>query len=107
MPTDEQISKSAGQMWVDRWTFVKDMNGDGAVTISDVWATVIWIVFAPGDAIILSVMSAAPAVARFLEIDGTWLFSWKSGVLSFFCIFIAFALYGALLDLLERSDWSK
>ena len=50
------------------WAFVADMNGDGVVTISDVWLWFEWLYFYPGDGVVWVVGTALPAAARFLEV---------------------------------------
>jgi hypothetical protein len=54
--------------WLARrsWQFVADMNGNGAVTIRDVWPWMNWLFFLPGDWLILVV--GPTAVGRFLEL---------------------------------------
>jgi len=51
-----------------QWKFVYDMNGDGLITISDVWAWVGWLFYYPGDLVIywtLSVEELAHRIKQF------------------------------------------
>lgn len=74
--------------WEARWYFAADANGDGAVTISDVWEWVLYVFFAPGDLLLLWIMGA-PDLARFLELDASSLQGWGSGFISA-CVWVAF-----------------
>lgn len=49
-----------------RWHWSADMNGDGLITISDVWATLKWLFFYPGDFCIY-VVSQSEGWASFLK----------------------------------------
>jgi hypothetical protein len=65
--------------WKMRWHFVADMNGDGQVTISDVWLWAQWAFDAPGDCFLLVIMLKMQPTATFLEItpqmlSGGWSF---------------------------------
>lgn len=81
----------ANDMWNVRWIFEADMNADRVISISDVWLWMKWIYFAPGDFALLLLMSKAPRLAMFLEIDVFSIFGWLSGMLSaaFFIIVIS------------------
>jgi hypothetical protein len=82
------------QLWQARWHFAADMNGDGVFTISDVWLMAKYVYFAPGDALILSVMAVSPKLATFFEIDAGWLYGWVSSVISGI---IWFWMFGTIL----------
>lgn len=87
------------------WEFVADMNGDGAVTIRDVWPWLQWLYFLPGDAIIAWV--GPTALGRFLELGPGALGGPVSAGLSFFVWYLGlwillhgvFAVVGAVLDI--------
>jgi hypothetical protein len=49
------------------WKFHADMNGDGKVTISDLWLWTKWLYFYPGDLLIFLV--ADSAVGKFLDLS--------------------------------------
>jgi hypothetical protein len=44
----------------DRWTWSADMTGDGFVTISDVWASVLWAFYLPGDLAVFYLRRSRP-----------------------------------------------
>jgi hypothetical protein len=76
------------------WEFREDMNGDGAVTISDVALWLKWIFFYPGDLIVAGLIGT-PA-GNFLELrpsdfGGGWSFtlSLVSWLLAFVCLAVA------------------
>jgi hypothetical protein len=52
----QQLRIAAEFAWNIRWKIAWDMNGDGMVTISDVWLWLKWIFFAPGDLLLLLLM---------------------------------------------------
>jgi hypothetical protein len=64
------------------------MNGDGMVTISDVWLWLKWIFFAPGDFLLLVLMKYGTSVALFLEITPANISGVLSGVISAFVWFV-------------------
>ncbi len=64
------------------WSFVADMNYDGAVTISDVWLWFNWLYFYPGDWLISKWFLGNP-VGQFLEFTINDLGGFFSGVISF------------------------
>lgn len=66
------------------WSFVADMNRDGAITISDVWMWFKWLYFYPGDGVFYTLMSGAPKVAEFFELSAANFGGVASGVISFF-----------------------
>jgi hypothetical protein len=63
-----------------RENFDYDMNGDGVITISDIWSWIGWVYFAPGDLMLLGAMRDLTNFARFFEMTPQML----SGVWSFF-----------------------
>ena len=69
--------------WAMRWNFIIDMNGDGQITISDVWLWASYIFFAPGDVILLGIMLKLPSVAAFLEMTPKLVSGWWSLAISF------------------------
>jgi len=64
------------------WFFFKDMNYDGAVTISDIWLWVKWAYFYLGDLFLYGVNQVLPEVARFFELSCDNYGGWISGVIS-------------------------
>ena len=76
--TAQQLQNAADLAWHARWNIAWDMNGDGMVTISDALLWLKWTFFAPGDLLLLLLMSYGTPIALFLEINPSWL----SGVLS-------------------------
>lgn len=64
-----------------RFHFVKDMNGDGVFSISDVWLVieVIWLLPAK---VAVSVAQMSPALTTFLEINCSTGESWGGGIFS-------------------------
>lgn len=87
-----QLREAAAIAWDMRWTLGKDPNGDGYVTISDVWTILVWAFFAPGDWVLLMTMHYAPGLAHFLEISPASLYGGFSGVLSAAWWLLVFAL---------------
>ncbi len=82
--------------WHERWHVALDMNRDGTVTISDIWAWVPWLYYAPGDLVLLSTITYLPEAAKFLELDTTMLSGRLSGSLS--AIFYLLWLVGVYSD---------
>jgi hypothetical protein len=80
------------------WSFFADMNGDGAVTISDVWLWFKWLYFYPGDGLLYAVMSGAPKIAYFFELSSVSYGGGFSGVVSFFAWLIVLGVLGAAAD---------
>src|SRR5262245_60359150 len=81
-PIIEQLRSAADFAWHARWNIVSDMNGDGAVTISDAWLWFKWLFFAPGDFLLLLLMKYGTATALFLEINPDSLYGMLSGFIS-------------------------
>jgi hypothetical protein len=84
--TEQQIRSLAEAAWKLRWRIAEDMNGDGALTVSDVLAWCQWVFFAPGDYLLLVTMSNWTPVAAFFEMDHSMLSGWASGLLSVFSV---------------------
>ena len=85
-----------------QWAFVADMNGDGAITISDVWLWVKWLFFYPGDLLLAGLMAGFPDVARFFEISTSSYEGFFSGVVgAIFWLIASFMILGAVGLLLE------
>ena len=72
---------------VRKWNFEPDMNGDGIVTIRDVWAWVGWLFFYPGD-IAITGMLKVEGFARFFELTPAY----YGGALSFFISLVFWVL---------------
>ena len=66
-----------------RWGFAWDMNGDGSVTLTDVWLLLGWVFHLPGDAVLALVLNNAPGFARFLELSVGQYGGLLTGVISF------------------------
>jgi hypothetical protein len=92
----EQLRRSADLAWDQRWTFIKDANGDGIVTISDVSKWVEWLFFVPGDLAILALIKNLPDLAVFLEITPNMLSGWLSGIVSLCAWLIIWSIFSAL-----------
>jgi hypothetical protein len=84
--TEQQIRSLAEAAWTLRWRIAQDMNGDGALTISDVLAWCKWLFFAPGDYLLLVTMMEWTQVAAFFEMDTSMLPGWAAGFLSVFAV---------------------
>ena len=80
--TEQQLRIAAEFAWNIRWKIAWDMNGDGVVTISDAWLWLKWIFFAPGDLLLLLLMSYGAPIALFLEINPASMSGMLSGVIS-------------------------
>jgi hypothetical protein len=92
---EQQLRIAAGLAWNVRWSFAADMNGDGLVTISDAWLWLKWIFFAPGDLLLLLLMSHGTSVALFFEINPASLYGALSGMFSVFIWLWVIVLYRA------------
>jgi hypothetical protein len=78
------------------WSFVADMNGDGIVTVSDVWLWVKWLFFYPGDLLLQLIMSYTPALATFFELAPSSFGGWGSGSISIFAWFVILLAIGVV-----------
>jgi len=78
------------------WRFVADMNGDGAVTISDVWLWVKWLYFYPGDGVLHLLATNLPSVAKFFEVSTDSYGGYISGFISFFIWLVFFSTCAAM-----------
>ena len=88
----QQLRRKGERLWDERWTFTADMNGDGAVNLSDLWLWAQWMFFAPGDLLLLVCMKHFPGLALFLELDAASLSGPLSGTLFFCLALVAIAL---------------
>jgi hypothetical protein len=79
---EQRLKQEASAAFSERWQFVADMNGDGAVTISDVGLWLKWVFFAPGDALLLAFMQGLPGAALFLELNPRSVSGLLSGIIS-------------------------
>ena len=84
---EQQLKIVADLAWNVRWQIALDMNGDGLVTISDMWLWLKWIFFAPGDLLLLLLMKYWTPIALFLEISPKDLSGFFSGLISSFVWF--------------------
>lgn len=94
-------AQAAGLDWKsvlfnDRFRLVADLTGDGAFTISDVWAWFKWIYFAPGD--LASILLLDTGLGNFLEMSVDTLSGLGSGVFSLFFWLLMFAFYAGAID---------
>lgn len=80
----------------DRFRLVADLTGDGAFTISDVWAWFKWIYFAPGDLVAILFLDTGPG--NFLEMTVDSLSGIGSGVFSLLVWLLLFSFYMGALD---------
>jgi len=89
---------------VKPWTFQKDPNFDGLLTISDIGKWITQLFFLPGDSIIYFVIVEVPELARLLEIN-------RLSFRGFFSVVISFLVWasfiGILLVLREPADGLK
>lgn len=83
------------------WRFVGDMNFDGVVTISDIWAWFKWLYFYPGDGLIYLIIYFTPNLATFLEIDYRNYGGIFSGLISFVIWVILFSFIGLAFSILD------
>lgn len=63
----EHLRRAGEFAWKDRW-LLPDPNGDGLITISDASGLFAWFFCAPGDWLILTLITRAPELALFLEL---------------------------------------
>jgi hypothetical protein len=78
------------------WQFAADMNGDGVVTISDVWLWFKWLYFYPGDGLLYFLVRGAESIAKFFEVTPDSFGGAFSGVASFFAWLIVLGGFAAL-----------
>jgi hypothetical protein len=95
------------QLWNARWHFALNMKGDGVFTITDVGLMAKYVFFAPGDALILSVLGYQPALATFFEMDASWLYSWKSTVISIIAWILALRIIGEIVFEMEEKSRAR
>ncbi len=89
-----------GSWWDYRlWSFSADMNGDGTVTISDVWLWCKWLYFMPGDLVVA--MVGPTAFGRFLELTTSSYGSAGSGFLS---VILWMLVSGVVISIQEESQ---
>jgi hypothetical protein len=63
-----------------RFGFSTDMNGDGIVTITDLWWMFKYVFFGPGDLLVCALYPTR--AGQFFEISVDSLYGWGSGVIS-------------------------
>lgn len=81
--TEQQLRAAADLAWDTRWQIAYDMNGDGLVTASDAWLWLKWVVFAPGDFLLLLLMKYGTPITLALQIHpGRTLYGFLSGLIS-------------------------
>ena len=79
------------------WTFQADMNGDGAVTVSDIWLWLKWLWFYPGDWILLQF--GPTKIGKFFELSPQDYGGRLSGFITF--ALVAFFVY-MLVEVVSR-----
>jgi hypothetical protein len=84
------------------WDFVADMNGDGRVTISDVWLWFKWLYFYPGDGLIY--LMGNTKLGNFLELSANSYGGFWSGVVSFLLWWIGFLLVVSVPAQMEEAS---
>lgn len=72
-----------------QWSFILDMNRDGAVTISDVLLWMKWLFFYPGDFLHSVLIAVVPGIARFLDLSPASYGGWGAGLVSAYVWFNA------------------
>ena len=77
----------------ERWNPIRDMNRDGAFTISDIFQWLGYLFHSSGDFLIFLLMGS-PELAQFLEISAASYGGFLSGLVSAFIWFAAFAIIG-------------
>ena len=98
-----------------QWKFVVDMNGDGALTSSDIIRWADWLFFMPGDAVIALI--GPTGFGGFLELTpasfGSATSGWISAILWLFCVWAVFYLRLFILDCADptyrqqQREWRK
>ncbi len=78
------------------------MNGDGIVTITDVWAWIGWLFYYPGDIAIYGMLKVE-GFARFFELTPAY----YGGVLSFFISFAFWACFWLVIAMIDSSGKTK
>ena len=84
-----------------RFTFVKDMNGDMAYTITDVSLLVQAVWFLPSNTVIW-LLERDPATANFFELDCNTGRGWAGGTLSLIGWMLAFGIFGLIVNSIDR-----
>lgn len=77
--------------YCERFHIVKDMNGDGMFTISDVWLIIKFIWLLPTKAVV-GMAQNFPTLATFFEINCSMGESWGGGIFSLAAWFFALLL---------------
>ena len=101
-----QVSNSAfvcgfKQQMEGRWFIEKDMNCDGAFTISDIGLWLKWVFFLPGDGA-LWLLLQRPGLANFLELSPASYSGWGTGLASgVLWLLLAMGLWDTLIDWLN------
>src|SRR4051812_49330686 len=98
--TAQELKFSADVEWAIRWNFAWDMNGDGQITITDFGLIFKWLFYAPGDWLVLIMMSSFSDVAAFFEISLLHLQSWFSLTVSAIVWYMMFGgIWGVVKDM--------
>lgn len=86
-----------------RWHLYADANGDGVISVSDVWLWIKWFYFAPGDAIIYAI--AHTPAATFFELGPQSYGNWFSSVVGVpFLLIACLILVGCVISFLDAID---
>ena len=87
------------------WRFFSDTNGDGAITITDVWNWLVWLFFLPGDCFLYFIMAVFPDLAQFFELSSNSYHGFISGIFSFIVwVVIIFNLWVIKISFVEWLD---
>ena len=82
--------------YCERFHIVKDMNGDGMFSISDVWLIIKFIWWLPAKAVVY--MAQGSTLAAFFEVTCSTGESWGGGIFSLAAWFFAFVLIAVATD---------
>lgn len=80
-----------------RFHFAKDMNGDLAFSISDVWLIIYYIWLLPAK-LVIGIAHNTDWMATFFEINCSTGESWGGGIFSLFVWFIIFGIIGIMQE---------
>lgn len=95
------MGDSAGAAWA---SFSMDMNGDGQVTLTDVWLWLVQIFFLPGDGLLWVLLTYLPGLARFLELGTGSYGGMFSAIASVAIWMFGIVMIGALFSLVLDFD---
>jgi hypothetical protein len=90
---------------IRQWTFLKDMNYSGSLTISDVWLWTKWLYFYPGDGAVYLIINNIPSASHFFEITYDSYGGVFSGIFSLIAWIILLMIYVVTFGKYHDDHW--